>query len=370
MENSAKPPDPASDSANVQTLRQVFDASPSAMLLVSAEGTVRLANRQAERLFGYQPGTMLGIAVDGLVPERYRREHAAHRGGYFARPVERAMGQGRDLYGRRLDGTEVPIEIGLNPIRNDEGWFVLAAIVDISARKRSEDLLRGSLREKETLLHEIHHRVKNNMQLISSLLSLQSGTIPDPQYRALFEDCQSRIRTMALIHEKLYSSGNLAGVSAADYLRDLLRLLMRSYIAERTDVRLESAVDAIELDLGVAIPIGLIVHELVTNALRHGLRGRPAGLLRVSLKRSAPGRCCLQIADDGVGLPADFVPAHSRGLGMRMVSSLTRQLDGNLHVASAGGAKFTIDFPVLTSTQVGTGDQARESVHRMDGVNQ
>ena len=355
---SATSPDPSpGETATAETLRQVFDASPSAMLLVAVDGAVRLANRQAERLFGHARGTMVGLAVESLVPERYRSEHAAHRRGYFDRPVERAMGEGRDLYGLRRDGSEVPIEIGLNPIRTDEGWFVLAAIVDISARKRSEDLLRGSLREKETLLHEIHHRVKNNMQLVSSLLSLQAGNIPDPGHRTLFEDCQSRIRTMALIHEKLYSSGNLAAVAAAEYLRDLLRLLMRSHLSERTGIRLELEVEAIDLQLEVAIPIGLIVHELVTNALRHGFRDRSSGLLRVSLGVPAPARCRLRIGDDGKGLPADFVPAQSRGLGMRMVSSLSRQLDGNLQVERAGGTTFTIEFPLSTSTQARSGHQ-------------
>lgn len=328
----------------VSTLRQIFDASPSAMILVAEDGLLRLVNRQAGRLFGAAPEAMVGCPVETLLPERFRAAHGAHRLGYFARPVERAMGEGRDLYGLRRDGSEVPIEIGLNPIRTEEGLFVLAAIVDITARKRSEDLLRGSLREKETLLREIHHRVKNNMQVVSSLLSLQATTVDDERQRALFEACQTRVRTMALIHERLYSTGNLASLDGADYLRSLLRLLMSSYATDRDDVQLALQLEPVVLDPRVAIPIGLIVHELVANSLRHAFRGRRPGLLRVAMQRVGPDRCRVQVGDDGPGLPADLQLERVRGIGLRMVHSLVRQLDGVLTTKGEGGATFTIEF--------------------------
>jgi PAS domain S-box-containing protein len=331
------------------TLRQIFDASPSAMILVDGAGTLRLANLQAERLFGYEPGAMVGSSVETLVPERFRGQHPAHRGGYFQEPVVRAMGEGRDLFGLRRDGTEVPIEIGLNPIRTDGRLFVLAAIIDISARKRSEEVLRASLLEKETLLREIHHRVKNNMQVVSSLLSLQTSNVEDERYRTLFEECQTRVRTMALIHEKLYSTGNLASLDGADYLRDLVQMLVRSYLPSRSGVSVVVDVDPLVLDIQVAIPVGLILHELVTNAFKHAFAGRATGVLRVHFA-TIGDQHRLEVVDDGNGLPADFEPEKSRGLGFRMVKNLVRQVDGTLGVHRGEGTKFVVDFARVAHT--------------------
>lgn len=324
-------------------LRQIFDASPSALILVDTDGAMQLANLQAERLFGYAPGAMVGGSVENLVPPRFRAQHPAHRRGYSRDPVARAMGEGRELFGLRTDGSEVPIEIGLTPIGTGDRVFVLAAIIDITLHKRSEDMLRASLLEKETLLREIHHRVKNNMQVVSSLLSLQTSNVKDERYRALLEECQTRVRTMALIHEKLYSTGNLASLDGADYLRDLVKMLARSYLVHRSDLRLDLAVEPVVLDIQVAIPVGLIVHELVTNAFKHAFAGG-GGTLRVALAAAGRDGCRLEVRDDGVGLPPELEPQRSRGLGFRMVNNLVRQLDGTLAVQRGGGTSFVITF--------------------------
>ena len=324
-------------------LRQIFDASPSAMILVGGDGVIRRANVQAGRLFGYEDGSLVGRSIESLVPERFRPGHANQRAMYFRDPIVRAMGEGRDLFGLRRDGSEVPIEIGLNPIRTAAGLEVLAAIIDITPRKRSEDMLRASLREKEALLREIHHRVKNNMQVVSSLLNLQTDNVADERYRGLFEECQTRVRTMALIHEKLYSSGNLASLDAVDYTRELLQMLTRSYQPVRTDVRLLLEAEPVTLDLHVAIPFGLILHELVTNVMKHAFLGRSGGTLKVELRALPDDRLRLVVADDGPGLPADFDTATARSLGFRMVRGFVRQLDGELTVSRGPGARFAVE---------------------------
>lgn len=330
-------------------LRQIFDASPSALILVDADGATQLANLAAERLFGYAPGALVGVSIEQLVPKRFRAQHPSHRRGFFRDPAARAMGEGRELFGLRADGSEVPIEIGLTPIESGPRTLVLAAIIDITVHKRSEDMLRASLLEKETLLREIHHRVKNNMQVVSSLLSLQTSNVQDERYRALLEECQTRVRTMALIHEKLYSSGNLASLDGAEYLRDLVKMLARTYLVQRSDLHLDLAVEPVVLDIQVAIPVGLIVHELVTNAWKHAFAGA-GGTLRVELAPVDRDRCRLEVRDDGVGLPADLEPWRSRGLGFRMVNSLVRQLDGTLAVQRDGGTGFVITFPKTAHT--------------------
>jgi PAS domain S-box-containing protein len=352
MERSGQPDAGGTASSallTADTLRQVFDASPSAMVMVAGNGVLRLANLQAERLFGYPAGELVGRSVEDLVPARFRREHPDHRRSYFGAPVVRAMGEGRDLFGMRRDGSEVPIEIGLNPIRTEAGLFVLAAIVDISARKRSEEQLRASLLEKETLLREIHHRVKNNMQVVSSLLSLQMSNVDDPRHRALFEECQTRVRTMALIHEKLYSTGNLASLDGAEYMRDLLQMLVRSYLPGRTGIALDVRIAPFVLDVQVAVPVGLILHELVANSFKHAFAGRPTGTLRVQFQTRPAGACELEVADDGVGLPGDFAPDQARGIGFRMVRGLVRQLDGTMAVHRESGTRFVLTFPQIAA---------------------
>jgi PAS domain S-box-containing protein len=331
---------------SAQLLRHVFEAAPSAMLLVAADGTIRMVNRNGELLFGYPRAELLGRSVEVLVPQRFRDAHPAMRSGYLGSPSVRAMGAGRDLYGLRSDGSEVPIEIGLNPLREGDGVYVLASIIDITQRKRGEDLLRASLAEKEMLLREIHHRVKNNMQVVSSLLSLQAGNVDEPRYLAMFEECQARVRAMALIHEKLYASGNLASLDGGDYVRELAGMLVRSHAHRRSDVRLDLATESIALDAQTAIPVGLILNELVTNAFKHAFPAsrRDGGVVRVALQRDGAGTCTLLVGDDGCGVAADPGAGTSRGLGLRMVRALVRQIDGELATLPPPGTTFRITF--------------------------
>ncbi|MCB9879788.1 MAG: PAS domain S-box protein [Planctomycetes bacterium] len=338
------PPAEGSGSLSTEVLSQVFDASPSAMLLVADDGRIHLANTQAERLFGYRSGELAGLPIERLVPEHFRAGHGAKRGGYFAAPLARAMGEGRDLNALRRDGTEVPVEIGLNPISTERGLLVLAAIIDISQRRRSEDTLRASLEEKETLLREVHHRVKNNMQVVSSLLNLQSASVDDPKQRELLDECHTRVRAMALVHEQLYATANLAELDGRGYVHELTNLLFASYHPANCRVQLQLDVAPWPLDLETAIPVGLILHEWITNALKHAFVDRAHGALRVASRPLATGERELVVADDGRGMPPGFVPERSPGLGFRMVHSLIRQVDGTLTIAATAGTTLTLTF--------------------------
>ncbi len=324
-------------------LRHVFDAAPNAMLLVDRGGLIRLANRHCLDLFGYLHEHLVGEPVEVLVPERFRERHPERRDGYFGAPAVRAMGAGRDLYGRRRDGSEVPIEIGLNPLNATGELFVVASIIDITQRKLGEDRLRASLAEKETLLREIHHRVKNNMQVVSSMLNLQTSAVDEPRYRAMFAECQARVHAMAMIHEKLYASDSLAALDGGDYVADLARMLVRSYADRASRVELQVDAEALGLDIQTAIPIGLILNEFVTNALKHAFPSG-CGTIRVGL-RDVDGECAaLEVSDDGVGIADEIDYEHSRGLGLRLVRGLVRQLDGALHRLPGSGTGFRIDF--------------------------
>src|ERR1700722_5245676 len=182
------------------------------------------------------------------------------------------MGAGRDLYGFKNVGSVFPIRIGLNPIETDEGDMVLSAIVDISDRKQKEERIQAALREKDVLLGEIHHRVKNNLQIVYSLLDLQSARICDPMVLDMLRDSQNRIRSMAMIHQTLYQSKDFAEVDFGRFLESLVPTLIASYGVDPNSITLSIDAEHFRLPIDAAIPCGLVVNELISNSLKHAFQ--------------------------------------------------------------------------------------------------
>ena len=329
-----------------ERFRRVVEAAPSAMVMVNADGRITMANIQAERMFGYPRAQLLGESVEMLVPERFRDNHPDMRRGFFSDARSRPMGAGRDLYALRKDGSEFAVEIGLNPIATDEGLMVLSAIVDISDRKSKEERIRAALQEKDVLLGEIHHRVKNNLQIVHSLLDLQATRIEDPAVQEMLQDTQNRIRSMALIHQTLYQSQDFSGVDFSHFVDNLAPTLSASYGIEATRVRLSIDVDDVLLPLNAAIPCGLIVNELVTNSLKHAFPGNRRGEIRIKLAKEGDGYVRLGVGDDGVGIPESVDFTTSTSLGLELVTLLTDQLGGELYIRRAGSTEFTLRFPL------------------------
>lgn len=216
--------------------------------------------------------------------------------------------------------------------------------LDITERHRYQDQLLASLREKEVVIKELHHRVKNNMQVISGFLLLQSNYIDDPATVEKLNECQRRVRTMALVHEKLYQSKSLEFINTEDYIRSLATDLLDSY-GMSTTVDLDLDVEQVSVNIDTAIPIGLIINELMTNAIKYAFFGRPSGRISISLHLGTDHWFTLLVQDDGVGLPADFDARSALSLGMQLVNILTRQLGGKNLVTSDNGTRFEILFP-------------------------
>jgi PAS domain S-box-containing protein len=313
-----------------ERFRLYVEAAPNALLMIDAHGVMTLVNSQTEQLFGYSRVELLGQPVEMLVPERFRASHPGRREAFFRAPATRAMGAGRDLFGLRKDGREVPIEIGLNPLRTEEGPLVLASIIDITERVQAAQRLMNSLREKEVLLREIHHRVKNNLAVIGSLLYLQSTTTQDEPTLRMLQNCRDRVHSMALVHERLYRSEDLASVNFGEYTEELANQLFRNHVLSANTIRLKLDIEKIPLDIDRAIPCGLLLNELISNALKHAFPHGRSGEIRVSLQSTGNGGLALSVADNGVGLP-DEATLQARGsLGMRLVHSLATQLDTHI----------------------------------------
>jgi PAS domain S-box-containing protein len=326
--------------------REVVEASPTGLLMTDASGRIELANPQAERLFGYAPGELLGRDVETLLPDALQVAHRAERAGYLLAPVRRPMGPGRDLRGRRRDGTELPLEIGLSPIGEAGCGRVLAAIVDLSLRQASQRQLEEALREKTLLLDEVHHRVKNNLQVIVSLLSLQARGAP-PEARAALGETRNRVHAMALTHQLLHENGDVARLKVGEYLSRLARLLSDGQRGRSPPVSLtvEGADAPLTLELPRAIPCGLLVNELVGDAYRRARPDGPGAIVIGIARDGADAR--VWVADDGLPPPDDDGAEVAPTLGAQLVPLLVDQLGGTLVQVPGEARRTEVRFPVI-----------------------
>lgn len=248
------------------------------------------------------------------------------------------------------DGTHRYFESRVGPIispGNNEIIGLTVSFRDISDRKLAELRIKESLREKEMLLKEIHHRVKNNMAIISSLLVLQAETFDDPIIARVLQASQSRIRSMALVHEKLYQAENLSKIDVSEYINSLARHISQLKGLNSGKVSLTISAENIFLGIDLAIPCGLVINELLSNAFRHAFPGKKTGEIRIHMRVKDNQAYELVISDNGVGLPAHIDIQNPPGFGLQLVHLLTQQLAGTMTVNREKGTTFTIEFPPL-----------------------
>jgi PAS domain S-box-containing protein len=322
--------------------RVVTEALNDAVFTLDAEARFTFGNAAGERLTGYRLDELLGRSFIDLVapenlPELTDRFRRAIAGEAISPHVWAEM--------IRKDGSRVPIELSMANLVLDGRIIGRVGVArDITDRQHAEEQIRASLQEKEVLLKEIHHRVKNNLQIISSLLHLQSKYINDPPALQMFIDSQNRVKSMALIHEILFRSRDVTKIDFAEYIKTISVQIFRSYGAYSKKIGLEVQVKDIMLDVDTAIPCGLIVTELVSNSLKHAFVDGREGSINIKLFTDDYGILTLIVKDNGIGLPHHIDLRHVDSLGLKLVGALVKQLVGKVEVDSTFGTTFMITF--------------------------
>jgi PAS domain S-box-containing protein len=330
----------------MRLLAQTITCAQDCVSITDLQDTILFVNDAFLRTYGY--GEQEELAGKNITMVRGTQTSPADDAGIREKTI--AGGWNGELINRRKDGSLFPVELWSSVVKGEDGAPVALVGVarDITERRRAEEQIRSSLHEKEVLLREIHHRVKNNLQIVSSLLSLQSEYIVDQEMLRFFRESQNRVKSMALVHEKLYQSTNLASVDFDGYLRELALQLVRASAADAGKIELRLDTHAVALPIDKAIPCGIIVNELVTNALKYAFPGG-RGVLYVGCDTDGGQEIHLIVGDDGVGLPADFDIDHVETLGLTLVQMLCEQLQARLVVrrqATCLGTSTGVEFEI------------------------
>ncbi len=325
-----------------ERFRSAFDFAPIGIALVSLSGAWLRVNRSVCELLGYAEAELLATDFQTLT-----------------HPND--LGPDLDSFRQMLDGSlrtyqidkryfhktgrivRVLLSVSLVRDAAAQPRYFIKQIVDITERKAAEERIKAALQEKETLLKEVHHRVKNNLQVVSSLLDLQSEHTADPAALVMFQQSRRRVKSMAMIHDRLHRASDLARVDFGEYAKQLTDDLFHGYRVDRADIALELDIGAVTLPLDLAIPCGLLLNELMSNCLKHAFRGRTDGRIRLSLYTKTHS-IVLSVTDDGVGFPAGADFRNTTSFGMQLINTLVEQLNGEIELVAGKGTTITVCF--------------------------
>ncbi len=329
-----------------QRFRAVAESAVDAIVTTNSRGNIIFFNNSLTKIFGYTKEELSGKPLTLLMPKRFKKIYLDELQKFKKSGQHRLMGKTVTTTGLKKDKNEFPFEMSLSAWESDGKTYFTSIIRDLTERQKADEQLKKSLQEKEVLIREVHHRVKNNMQIISSLLNLQTRYVDDEETVYLLKESQNRVKSMAMIHEKLYQSSDLNHINIFDYINSLVKDLFYSYAIPKDLIKPVIEVEEINLNIETAVPCGLIISELISNSLKYAFPKGRMGEIHVSLKLMGE-KFCLTISDDGIGLPEDFDFDKTDSLGLKLVSSLTEQLDGELELDRNNGTKFNITFQEL-----------------------
>ncbi|MEQ9234287.1 two-component regulator propeller domain-containing protein [Coleofasciculus sp. E2-BRE-01] len=318
-----------------EQLQAILNTVPGCVAWISADGRYLGVNQYSANLWGLSPSDFVGQEV-GFHNKSTEYIHFVHQ---FLANSELTTSQVIDL--KIKDSIRHYLIIAQ---KYQQSKAAVLVGIDITEQKQVEAELQTSLREKIVLLKEVHHRVKNNLQIISSLLDLQSQTLTDPQVLDIFQQSANRVKSMALIHNQLYQYTSLEKIDFAEYIDTLATYLFQSYGVNRSLIKLQIDVEPISLNLDTAIPCGLLLNELLSNALKYAFPESRPGVITIKLKSECDRRLTLTVQDNGIGLPEGFEPENPKTLGFQLIQALTEQLEGELDIKPDQGTQFTIRF--------------------------
>ncbi len=325
----------------LQKLSAAVEQNPASIVITDLEGNIEYINPKFTELTGCTLKEVAGNKPDILKnnstsPQKFRKLWKTITGGKVWKGEFRNQNKNGDSYWETVT---------ISPITNSEGEILKFVIIkeNITTRKKAEEKLKSSLLEKEIMLKEIHHRVKNNLQIISSLLHMQLKYVHDKNTYNCFLDSLNRIKSMALIHENLYQSDSLKDVDFSFFISKIILQLFTAYNINKDKISTKVNLSNVSLNINLAIPIGLIINELLTNSMKYAFPDNRSGEITIDFKYDQ-GKYTLIIADDGVGFPDDYDHNNSKSLGLLLVNALTRQVQGKLALESSKGTKFTLTF--------------------------
>ena len=324
--------------------RDLAELLPQTIFETDLNGNITFVNHIGHQIFGYTPEELnKGInMIQILVPED--RARAMKNNQRILNGEKLPFGE---FIALKKDGTTFPIIVNTNLIIQEDKIIGLRGIlVDISELKDAENKIKASLKDKEVLLREIHHRVKNNMQIISSLLNLQIDYLNDEDAVDVLKESQNRVKSMAMIHEKLYLSTDLTKINFVDYIQSLISNLFYSYNVKEDHIKPILKIEDVNLNIETAIPCGLIITELISNCLKYAFPNQMKGKIIISLKQ-VEDKFELIISDNGIGLPENININKIKTLGILLVKSLTEQIDGKISIQRKNGTQFKITFKEL-----------------------
>ncbi|HAX49093.1 MAG TPA: PAS domain S-box protein [Ignavibacteria bacterium] len=325
-----------------QKYRTLIENMSEVILYVDNSDRIIFVNDNAIKMFGYEKGELIGqVACEFLADQDFaaflKDRIKLRRHGFTDRyEVQMKTKRGEKLW----------VEVSSAPLKDASGKIIgsIGIHSDITDRKKYENTIESSLKQKDMLLKEIHHRVKNNLQIISSLIKLQSSHVKDKEIHSLFAESQNRIKTMALIHEKLYRSTDISVIEFYDYIKNLVDSLYASYGMSTERVRPVIEFRSIYLDIDTAIPCGLIINEVISNCLKYAFPDLRKGQITIDLEEKSESEYLLTIHDNGIGIPAEVNFANTNSLGLKLIKILSEQLGGSAELNRDKGTEFRILF--------------------------
>jgi PAS domain S-box-containing protein len=320
--------------------RTIVETANESICIVDNQARLAFANNKAVKMLGYTQEEMVGHSAYEFID---REDHELLSKNLVTKRLDNKEQSNYRM--RCKNGNLIWALSSSSPLYNDKGEIagLLVMLTDITNLKLADEQLKASLKEKEALLKEVHHRVKNNLQIVTSLLNLQSSGIEDAKYISMIRDSQNRIKSMALVHEHLYKSSDLSNIDISEYLKSLVCNLSRSYCHPSGSVKFRTDLENIKMDIDKAVPIGIIVTELVSNSIKYAFPGSRKGEILVELHRDGE-KNVLAISDNGVGLPAGFEIGKTGTLGLQLVEMLVQQIDGTLEIDRTERTTFRIIF--------------------------